>query len=128
MGDPKEVGRELNRQYPLGWLIVGRIAMAAVLIFVLVAAGPTWNTLRDTVVPNFQARWFPTTVQDLTEISFSGYEDGAYQALAETAMDLGPAANGQRRHHPRLSGGLAGPGGGTDHRLVCRQFFLGESL
>lgn len=88
MGDPKEVGRELNRQYPLGWLIVGQMAMAAVLIFVLVAAGPAWNTLRDTVVPNFQARWFPTTVQDLTEISFSGYEDGAYQALAKTAMDL----------------------------------------
>ena len=88
MGDPKEVGRELNKQYPLGWLIVGRVAMAAVLIFALVAAGPAWNTLRDTVVPNLQARWFPTTVQDLTEISFSGYQDGAYQALAKTAMDL----------------------------------------
>ena len=88
MGDPQEVGRELNKQYPLGWLIVGRVAMAAALIFVLVAAGPAWNTLRDTVVPNFQARWFPTTVQDLTEISFSGYEDGAYQVLAKTAMDL----------------------------------------
>lgn len=90
MGDPKEVGRELNRQYPLGWLIVGRMAMAAVLVFALVVAGPLWDTLRNTVVPNLQARWFPTTAQDLTEISFSGYEDedGVYQALAKTAVDL----------------------------------------
>ena len=89
MGDPKEVGRELNRQYPLGWL-VGRMAMAAVLVFALVVAGPLWDTLRNTVVPNLQARWFPTTAQDLTEISFSGYEDedGVYQALAKTAVDL----------------------------------------
>lgn len=62
--------------------------MAAVLLFALLAAGPAWNTLRNTVVPNLQARWFPTTVQDLTEISFGGYEDGVYQALAKTATDL----------------------------------------
>ena len=87
MGDPKEVGRELNRQYPLGWLVIGRMAMAAVLVFALVAAGPMWNALRDTVLPNLQARWFPTAGQDLTEISFGGYEDGAYQALVKTADD-----------------------------------------
>ena len=66
MGDPAEVGRELNRQYPLRWLVIGRTAMAAVLVFALVAAGPLWTALRDRVIPNFQARWFPTTIWDLT--------------------------------------------------------------
>ena len=84
MGDPKEVGRELNRQYPLGWLIVGRVAMAAVLIFALVAAGPLWDTLRDTVVPNLQARWFPTVIWDLTETTFSD-STSRKGALAEAA-------------------------------------------
>ena len=86
MGDPKEVGRELNKQYPLRWLVIGRTAVAAVLVFALVVAGPLWNTLRNTVLPNLQARWVPTTVQDLTQIS--DYVDGEYQALLKTAEDL----------------------------------------
>lgn len=85
MGDPKEVGRELNRQYPLRWLVIGRMAMAAVLVFALVAAGPVWNALRDTVLPNFQARWFPTAIWDLTETSISDPDTGRKGALAEVA-------------------------------------------
>ena len=81
MGDPKEVGRELNRQYPLRWLVIGRMAMAAVLVFALVAAGPVWNALRDTVLPNLQARWFPTAIWDLTETSISDPDTGRKGAL-----------------------------------------------
>lgn len=85
MGDPKEVGRELNCQYPLGWLVIGRMAMAAVLVFALVAAGPVWNALRDTVLPNLQARWFPTAIWDLTETTISELGTGREGALAEAA-------------------------------------------
>ena len=35
MGDPAEVGRELNKQYPLGWLAVGRLAKLLALGLVL---------------------------------------------------------------------------------------------
>lgn len=37
MGDPAEVGRELDRQYPMRWLIIGRIAKAALILAVLAA-------------------------------------------------------------------------------------------
>ena len=30
MGDPAEIGRELSREYPLRWLVVSRVALAAV--------------------------------------------------------------------------------------------------
>ena len=42
MGDPEEVGRELNKQYPLGWLILQDVAavfIAGLLILVLIYGG-----------------------------------------------------------------------------------------
>lgn len=46
MGDPKEVGRELNRQYPLRWLVIGRAmrllsvwTILAVLLLILNSVG-----------------------------------------------------------------------------------------
>ena len=35
MGDPEAIGRELNRQYPLGWLIVSRCALVLAAVLVL---------------------------------------------------------------------------------------------
>lgn len=37
MGDPAEVGRELNKQYPLGWLVLGRAAAALLACLGLIA-------------------------------------------------------------------------------------------
>jgi len=37
MGDPEEVGRELDKQYPLRWLILGRIAVAVTVIVCVMA-------------------------------------------------------------------------------------------
>ena len=37
MGDPEEVGRELDKQYPLRWLIIGRIAKALLTLTVICA-------------------------------------------------------------------------------------------
>ena len=46
MGDPKEVGRELNKQYPLRWLVIGRAmrllsvwTILAVLLLILNSVG-----------------------------------------------------------------------------------------
>lgn len=40
MGDPAEVGREMEKQYPRGWMILGRAAMALTLLLALFLAGP----------------------------------------------------------------------------------------
>lgn len=51
MGDPAEVGRALNRQYPRGWLILGRLAVTvtAVLcvmsVFAVGMLGSVWQSL-----------------------------------------------------------------------------------
>ncbi len=47
MGDPAEVGRELNKQYPLGWLVLGRLAaaMTVVLGLILVLGLPLLGNL-----------------------------------------------------------------------------------
>lgn len=57
MGDPEEVGRELDKQYPLRWLVIGRIAGAALTVVILVCLlGLT--SLRN-VSSNIQARVDP---------------------------------------------------------------------
>lgn len=45
MGDPAEVGRELNKQYPLGWLILGRAAAALLAVLCLLAVSHVWDML-----------------------------------------------------------------------------------
>lgn len=51
MGDPAEVGRALNRQYPRGWLILGRIAvtvtalLCAASLFSIGMLGFVWESL-----------------------------------------------------------------------------------
>lgn len=57
MGDPEEVGRELDKQYPLRWLVIGRIASVALVLLVLVcllgigALNSVFNSLRTRIVP-----------------------------------------------------------------------------
>ena len=59
MGDPEEVGRELNKQYPLFWLVAGRIAFAvtailcAVILFRLPMLSNTWDNLQARLRPNY---------------------------------------------------------------------------
>lgn len=61
MGDPEEVGRELDKQYPLRWLIIGRIAQVALILAVLALAlglsTGVYSTYR-----NLQARLAPWTL------------------------------------------------------------------
>ena len=37
MGDPEEVGRELDQQYPLRWLVLGRVALTLTMVMCIVA-------------------------------------------------------------------------------------------
>ena len=67
MGDPAEVGRELNRQYPLGWLVIGRAAAALTLATALLLAAPlaqrfsgAWESL--------YSRLAPKSVLDISQV------------------------------------------------------------
>ena len=58
MGDPAEVGRELNKQYPLGWLAARWLAMAATVLILAAAcsefggAARFWESLKARVIPD----------------------------------------------------------------------------
>ena len=58
MGNPEEVGRELNRQYSPFWLAVKRLAMAAAVLFVLVNFTGLIGAA-DNIVDNLRARFWP---------------------------------------------------------------------
>ena len=81
MGDPKEVGRELNRQYPLGWLAAKWTAMAAVALLVLLLTPSFVRRLPD-AWDSLQVRWAPKTVLDISQVR----ED--YDPLGVPAWDM----------------------------------------
>ena len=56
MGDPEEVGRELNKQYPLFWLVVSRLLTAVMVILTGLLSGP--SLLRQ-ISANIEARTSP---------------------------------------------------------------------
>lgn len=68
MGEPEEVGRELEKQYPLGWLILNRIATALLVLCcgAILLSGPSLSRIFE----NLQARWDPmgTTCVKTAEI------------------------------------------------------------
>ena len=67
MGDPAEVGRELNRQYPFRWLVVkcGAILMALLLVL---AMAPTLFQRVPGALSSLQARWLPKTALDISQV------------------------------------------------------------
>lgn len=58
MGDPEEVGRELEKQYPLRWLILGRLAVVATVVLCIQMVlgigllGMAWDSLVARIYPN----------------------------------------------------------------------------
>lgn len=95
MGDPEEVGRELNKQYPLGWLAAKWAAMALTAVLVLLMLLPA-RQLAGTVADNLWNRFYPLHQLDLWDISFAGFVDGEYvHIVADTAeVDLRQSADG----------------------------------
>lgn len=59
MGDPEEIGAELNRDYPLGWLVLSRVSL---ILTILICATFlfSWPMLGNTL-DSLQARIFPET-------------------------------------------------------------------
>lgn len=79
MGDPAEVGRELNRQYPLRWLVVGRMAMVLTIVAVLVMGSGILGFLSNTG-DNLRARFCPE------KLAAVEYQSDSLDAVAE--LDL----------------------------------------
>lgn len=59
MGDPEEIGAELNRDYPLGWLVLSRVSL---ILTILICATFlfSWPILGNTL-DSLQARISPET-------------------------------------------------------------------
>ena len=67
MGDPEEVSRELNKQYPLRWLVLGRVAMALTLLLALFLVGPFFERV-PAAWDSLQIRWAPRAVLDISQV------------------------------------------------------------
>lgn len=67
MGDPEEIGTELNRDYPLGWLVLSRVSLIAVVLvcatflFSWPLLGITLNSLQARIAP--EASSFASTAK-----------------------------------------------------------------
>ena len=59
MGDPSEVGKALNKEYPLRWLVLSRIPMVLMIwiLLILLLLSPTFWRVQD----NLEARFSPLT-------------------------------------------------------------------
>ena len=93
MGDPAEVGRELNRQYPFRWLAIGWAAMIATLLFALLVALPAWNKAGD-VVNNLWCRFYPLHLLNLRDLSWGADRDYRPMVAEAEKVDLRQTADG----------------------------------
>ena len=64
MGDPAEVGRELNQQYPYRWLIVKWAAQGLTVLLVLVLLSGWWDVLGN-LACYARARLWPATIANV---------------------------------------------------------------
>ena len=60
MGDPAEVGRELNRQYPFRWLVAGWIAKALAVVFLCLLVLSLFSPGSDRVAGYVSERLHPS--------------------------------------------------------------------
>ena len=86
MGDPEAIGRELNRQYPLGWLLLSRGALALAALLLLQLLAPALLTFTS-VHNNIAARCWPERVMTASD-SQTGF--------GRQALDLGREGDGWR--------------------------------
>jgi len=91
MGDPEEVGRELNNQYPPIWLLLKRTAKILSILAVLLLLVSGWSR-RDMFTDNLWGRFYPIHILDMQQASF-GYGEGPIVDIAET-VDLRQTVNG----------------------------------
>ena len=82
MGDPDEVGRQINQQYPVCWMVIGRVSMILTLVLLLVMAKPLWE-LGGQVKDNLAARFAPIHELDLRHIYFGDGADSGPGGLSD---------------------------------------------
>jgi len=111
MGDPEEVGRELNKQYPMRWLLIRWIAMALTIIVLLTLAGPLQKRLRSSV-DSLWGRWQPEHVADLAEM---GDADGP---LVTVVWDPGVEIHAEDVHIRVYQAGVDDPVNGEEAWLA----------
>lgn len=87
MGDPKEVGRELNKQYPFRWLAIKWSAIALTLMFTLMMLVPAWH-FAGQVADNLWNRFYPLHQLDLWDISFVGWVDDEYVHIVADTVEV----------------------------------------
>ena len=81
MGDPEVVGRELNKQYPLFWLVVSRV-ITVVMVLVILTGLLSTSTLVHRAAKNIEARTSPVG-------NISGHsEERCYQEL-DIRLEIG---------------------------------------
>lgn len=97
MGDPEEVGRELDKQYPLGWLVLGRVAVVLTVVLCIQALtgfGILFHA-RDSVMARLVPSW-----RDDTEVAENGAElsmrmtvgNDIVRVYRAEVWDLGPTS------------------------------------
>lgn len=148
MGDPVEMARELDQQYPLFWLVVKRAAATLTillsLLFLLGSLFPLWGSLRarfpqQALGGSFSQEELQALPSDLDEIWLSqplrahmriGSDVVQVYALHLGTLDGQSAAELCVSAYDRLPGGrvswalnerlrLEAPSGGTDSRPGC---------
>ena len=74
MGDPEEVGRELEKQYPLRWLILGRLAVVATVVLCIQMMlgvgllGMVWDSLAARIYPSERTDLNTVVAQEWVDI------------------------------------------------------------
>lgn len=74
MGDPEEVGRELEKQYPLRWLILGRLAVVATVVLCIQMMlgvgllGMVWDSLAARIYPSERTDLNTVVAQERVDI------------------------------------------------------------
>ena len=97
MGDPEEVGRELDKQYPLRWLVLGRVAVVLTVVLCIQALtgfGILFHA-RDSVMARLVPSW-----RDDTEVAENGAElsmrmtvgNDIVRVYRAEVWDLGPTS------------------------------------
>ena len=113
MGDPEEVGRELDKQYPLGWLVLGRVAVVLTVVLCIQALtgfGILFHA-RDSVMARLVPSW-----RDDTEVAENGAElsmrmtvgNDIVRVYRAEVWDLGPTSVAEIGFctYDRISGGI----------------------
>ena len=95
MGDPETVGRELDKAYPLRWLVLSRTALVVLVVLWLAILALACSAL-PTVAHNIQAHYFPRTLTTHTN-QISGkllWDLPGDRVLSVYAVDLSTLENG----------------------------------